>query len=86
MAAVDDVTIADPDIRLGRANLICFPVSHVLFFAGVEPKSIAKLHGGVAGFYLWIRHWMVSRFVGSERDKRKKRNQDRICTCLDKER
>src|SRR6218665_3413531 len=39
--------VADPDIRrLGGANLTCFPVSHVYFFAGGEPKSITKLYWG----------------------------------------
>jgi len=36
--------VADPDIRLGWGNLICFSVSHVNFFGG-GPKSIAKLDG-----------------------------------------
>src|SRR6218665_447882 len=31
---------------IGNANLICFPVSHVYFFVGEGPMSIAKLDGG----------------------------------------
>lgn len=38
-------TMADPDIRLGRGNLICFQLSHVYFFVG-GPKSIYKLAWG----------------------------------------
>jgi len=34
-----------------EVNLICFPVSHIYFFVGGEPKSIAKLDGEtMAGF------------------------------------
>ena len=40
--------VVDPDIR--GENSICFPVSHVYFFVGGGPKSIAKLHGGMAAF------------------------------------
>jgi len=58
--------MADPDIRLGAtscvgcplslrlwlggANLTCFLVSHVYFFVGGGPKSVAKLDVGMAGF------------------------------------
>src|SRR6218665_2877952 len=38
--------VADPEIWLGGSNLICFPVSHICFFVGGRPKSIAKLDGG----------------------------------------
>src|SRR6218665_2862563 len=59
--------LADPDIRLGGhvnpafgwgTNLICFAVSHIYFFDGGGPKSIAKLHGAMSGFSLtpWICH------------------------------
>ena len=37
--------VVDPDIPLGD-NLICFTVSHIYFFVGGGPKSIAKLDGG----------------------------------------
>src|SRR6218665_968379 len=42
------------------SNLICFSVglSHIYYFVGGGPKSIAKLNGAIAGFAsLWICHW-----------------------------
>ena len=42
----------------GGINLICFPVSHVYFFVGGGPKSIAKLDGGAMARFspTWICH------------------------------
>jgi len=42
--------VVHPDIPLKETNLICFPVSHVYFFVGGGPKSIAKLGGGWPDF------------------------------------
>src|SRR6218665_3359342 len=65
--------MADPDTPLGGtlcggsrhsarsvgANSIRFPVSHIYFFVGRGPQSIARLDGGaMIGFVLWVRHWI----------------------------
>jgi len=50
----------DTDIRLGVANLICFPVSHVYFFVGGSAGAKVNSQtwwGAMAGFSpLWIYH------------------------------
>ena len=53
LVADPDIQLGDhinPDIRLGGASLICFPVSRVISSLEEGTKSIAKLDGGLAGF------------------------------------